>query len=80
MLLTGKNMYRYFKLNSNFQLQPTHDRLIKKDLPVSNDYSCHAWIDRRIIICSTRGDIFLVEMSGEFKMLLTSAPGPSFNI
>lgn len=59
-------------------MSPTHEKLIKKDLQVSTHYSTHAWIDKRLIVCSVVGDIFLVEMNGEFKMILPSSPGPSF--
>lgn len=37
-------------------------------------------MDRRIIITTIEGDILLAEMGGDFKMILPSAPGPSFKI
>jgi len=53
-----------------------HEKLIKKDLKVSSNYSCHAWIDNRLIICSNSGEIFIAETTGDFKMLLASSPSP----
>jgi hypothetical protein len=77
VLITGKNIYRYLKLNASMQLTFAHDRLIKKDNNmISTNYTCHAWIDRKLIVCSAVGDIFLAEMSGDFKMILPSSPGP----
>lgn len=59
-------------------LSPVHEKLIKKENQISTNYSCHGWIDRRLIICSNEGDIFLAEMTGDFKMILPASPGPSF--
>lgn len=70
VLITGKNTYRYLKMNQNLILQPSHDRLIKKENNFCADYTCHGWIDKRLIICTSQGDIFLAETSGEFKMCL----------
>lgn len=59
------------KMNKqNFQLQPSHEKLIKKENSICADYTCHAWIDKRLIICSSEGDIFLAETHGDFKMIL----------
>jgi len=43
-------------------------------------YTSHLWIDRRIIVTTIEGDVLLAEMSGEYKMMLPSSPGPSFKI
>jgi hypothetical protein len=79
-LVTGKNCYRYLKLNINFQLGVQHDKLIKKDLNISTDYTSQLWMDRRIILTTIEGDVLLAEMSGDYKMMLPSSPGPSFKI
>lgn len=57
-----------------------HEKLIKKDLNISTNYTSHLWLDRRIIVTTFEGDILLAEMSGDFKMMLPSSPGPSFKI
>ena len=78
--MTGKNIYRYLKLNINLQLGVQHEKLIKKDLNISTHYTSQLWIDRRIIVSTIEGDILLAEMSGDYKMMLPSSPGPSFKI
>ena len=80
VLITGKNIYQYLKMNQNFQMQPAHSKLIKKDNNFSTDYTAHGWIDKRIIVCSSEGNIFLAETSGEYKMILPSQPGTGFKI
>ena len=79
-MVTGKNCYRYLKLNINSQLCVYHEKLIKKDLNISMHYTSHLWLDRRIIVTTIEGDILLAEMTGDFKMMLPSSPGPSFKI
>lgn len=37
-------------------------------------------MDRRIIVTTIEGDVLLAEMSGDYKMMLPSSPGPSFKI
>jgi hypothetical protein len=48
-------------------------------MDISQEYTCHAWIDKRLIICTAVGDILIAEMSGDFKMVLASSPGPQFS-
>lgn len=69
------------KLNSSMQLTFVHDRLIKKDTNlISTNYTCHGWIDRKLFVCTAAGDILIAETTGDFKMILSSSPGPTFNI
>ena len=63
LVITGKHVYRYLKMNNNFQLQPFHERLIKKESSISTHFTCHAFIERRLIICTAEGDILLAENS-----------------
>lgn len=75
-MVTGKNCYRYLKLNINLQLGFHHDKLMKKDINVSTTFTSHLWLDRRIFVTTNEGDILIAEASGDFKMVLPSSPGP----
>jgi hypothetical protein len=59
---------------------PIQERLIKKDIEVSKCYTAFAWIDKMLLISTKLGDVLIADMSGEFKMILASSPGPSFKI
>jgi hypothetical protein len=62
-------------------MQPIHNTLIRKEKStVSTLFTCHIWLDKRIIICTWEGDILLAEPTGEFKMKLKTAPGFTFPI
>ena len=51
-----------------------------KKIKCSTHYTCHLWLDKRIIVCTVDGEILLMEISGEFKMTLSTAPGGNFSI
>jgi hypothetical protein len=74
LVVTGKDVYRYFKIGENFALQQTKS-LFGKDVSISKNYTCHVWIDTRLILCTARGDILIGDTLGEFKFVLPESPG-----
>jgi len=80
LLVTGNNLYNFFKINET-NLQTLRGSLMKKDKGrFSTDYTCHIWINKKIIVCTHEGEILLCEHNGDFKMCLPQSPGPEFNI
>jgi hypothetical protein len=52
-------------------MKVVHTGIVKKDLNVSTNYTCHSWLsDGRLLLCNDFGDILLIESSGDFKMVL----------
>jgi hypothetical protein len=52
-VVTGNNIYRYFKVTQSLQLVETVTQLVKKDLKVgSMNLVGHIWVEKRIVICS----------------------------
>ena len=81
IIATGKNTYRFFRLQDNNTLKVVHQQVHKKETTVSTNYTCHALLsDGRILICTDYGEIVLLENSGEFKMVLAESPGQNFKI
>ena len=75
LLVTGKNLYKYFKINES-SMRITHPMLVKKSkCQASSHYTTHVWFDKRILISTVGGEILIAELSGEFKMMLSSSPG-----
>lgn len=76
LLVTGKNTYRFFRMQETHQMKVIHTAIQKKDLAISTNYTCHTWLsDGRILICNDQGDIVLLESTGDFKMVLSESPG-----
>jgi len=62
-------------------MRATQTQLAKKEKTrCSAHYTCHLWLEKRIVVCTQEGDILLAELSGEFKMLLPNSPGANFSI
>jgi hypothetical protein len=62
-------------------MKVVHTGILKKDLAVSTNYTCHTWLsDGRILLCTDQGEILLLENSGDFKMVLSQSPFEAFNI
>jgi hypothetical protein len=55
-------------------------QLTKKEQGFSNQYMCHTWTDSWLILYTEKGEILLVETSGDFKMLLPDSPVHQFSI
>lgn len=51
-----------------------------KDISISKNYTCHIWIDTRLILCTAKGDILIGDTLGEFKFVLPESPGIQFPI
>ena len=68
-------------MGENNQIRETHKQLIKKDqLSYSTHYTCHAWVDNHLIVCTIKGEIMYCDLNGDFKMMLSDSPGPLFQI
>lgn len=81
LFVTGKNVYKFFKISESM-MRPIINGLAKKDKVRLNttNYSTHIWVDKKILIMTDEGDIMISETSGEFKMMLPSAPQSNFSI
>lgn len=42
-------------------MKAVHNVLTKKDSTISTNYTCHAWVDKRLIVCTAKGDILIAE-------------------
>lgn len=52
LLVTGKNVYKFFKVTET-AVRIMHNDLIKKSkCAASTHYTCHLWMEKRIIICT----------------------------
>jgi hypothetical protein len=81
VLVTGNNTYKFYRVQENNNLKPTHTQIVKKEAHISNNFTCHAWLpDGRLIVCTDQGEIMLLESSGDYKMLLAESPGEGFYI
>lgn len=68
-------------MTENNVLRQTHAQLIKKDQSsFSTNYTCHAWVDNHLIICTAKGEIMYCDNNGDFKMMLADSPGATFRI
>jgi len=81
VLVTGNSVYKFYRVLENNILKPTHTQILKKDSHISNNYTCHTWLpDGRLLVCTDKGEIMLLEMNGDWKMSLNEAPGDDFYI
>jgi hypothetical protein len=67
-------------VQENNSLKATHTSILKKEAHISNNFTCHAWLEGRLIVCTDSGEIMLLESSGDYKMLVTESPGEGFYI
>jgi hypothetical protein len=81
ILVTGNSTYKFYRVTDNNVLQPKHVSILKKESHISNHYTCHTWLpDGRLLVCTDQGEIMLLEMSGEYRSLLSESPGDGFYI
>lgn len=81
VLVTGNNVYRYFKIGDNQQLKSIPQSTQKRDAQISPNYTCHCWLkEGKFLIGTDQGEIMLFESNGDYKMLLQESPGESFYI
>jgi len=72
IIVTGKDVYKYYNLSDTNQLKCNHSTFSRKDdsqnPPISTNFVCHAWVDGgKFIVCTDIGQILLFESSGDFK-------------
>lgn len=82
VLVTGKDVFKYYRLLDNNTLKLLHGAMPKKEADISKNYKCHAWLsDGKFIVCTDLGQIMLFEASGDYKQVQISDPRkPSFPI
>ena len=81
VLVTGNSTYKFYRVTDNNMLQIKHVSILKKESHISNNYTCHTWLpDGRLLVCTDQGEIMLLEMSGEYRQLLSESPGDGFYI
>jgi len=79
--VTGNNTFRYFKVGDGNTLKCNHSQIAKKEANISSNYTCHTWLpDGRILVCTDKGEILLLESTGDWKMMLHESPQEDFNI
>jgi WD40 repeat protein len=80
VIVTGKDVYRFYRLQENNTFKCHPKELQTKNVPdISTDISCHTWLaDGRFILCNEKGQIMLMESNGEFKsnMILSTPKAP----
>ena len=81
-MVTGSNVYKYYKIKDLNEFIADHTQLNNKDRQLTTQYSCHAWMQDtgRLIVCTENGEIMLCETSGEFMAYIHDSPGESFKI
>ena len=81
IVVTGRNMYRFYRMQENHTLKVIHQTLAKKDPLTSSAYAGHSWLpDGRLLLATEAGDVLLIESSGDFKMALSCSPGHTFRV
>ena len=72
IIVTGKDVYKFYNLTENNQLKCAHHNFSRRDEntanPISNNFVCHAWLaDGKFIVCTDIGQILLFEANGDYK-------------
>ena len=81
VLVTGNGTFKYYKVSESNSLKNTQNAIGKKESHISNNYTCHAWLqDGRLLVCTDQGEIMLLESDGSYKMLISDSPGDGFYI
>lgn len=80
LVVTGRNIYKYYKITDNTSMKAQHNKLTKKETNFSTQYNAHTWTDNRLIIYTERGEVLLADTNGDFKMLMSESPLGNFNI
>lgn len=74
ILVTGKDVYKYYHLTETNQLKIQHSNFARKDdnsnPAISTNFVCHSWLaDGRFILCTDIGQILQFEANGDYKGL-----------
>ena len=57
------------------------NQLTKKDhTAYSLNYTCHAWVDGYLLVCTDRGEILACDQHADFKLKLYDSPDAAFRI
>lgn len=78
ILVTGKDVYKYYHLTDMNQLKCNHAGFNRKDdsqtPAISTNFVCHAWMaDGKFVVCTDIGQMLLFETSGDFKNIQITA-------
>ena len=61
-MVTGKNCLRYYRMNEAGVLSQRVTQLSKKDQHLQDrNYTCHAWLDNHLLVCTDRGEILFCD-------------------
>jgi len=44
------------------------------------NYTCHAWVQEILLVCTDRGEIMFCDLNAEFKLMIVDSPGRTFEI
>jgi hypothetical protein len=80
LVITGKDIYKYYKIIDNQTMKCQVNQLTKKESNFSTQYNAHTWTDDRLILYTEKGEILLAEQEGDFKMLMSESPVGNFKI
>jgi len=82
VVLTGSNVYKYYKIKDFTDFIADHTQLNNKDRQISTHYSCHTWMQDtgRLVVATENGEIMLCETSGEFMAYINESPGEGYKI
>ena len=79
--MLGNNCYKYYKLMENGQFVQRSNQLTKKDpFMYSTNYTCHAWVNNYLLVCTDRGEILLCDHNCDFKFMIADSPSHSYKI
>ena len=83
IIVTGKDVYKFYMLSDNANLKQLHSSFARKDdqQPLSTNFVCHTWLaDGKFIVCTDIGQILLFEQSGDFKQVTIETKDPKYPI
>ncbi len=78
IVVTGRDVYRYYTLTDTNQLKLSHSGFTRKDesaAAISTNWVRHAWLsDGKFVVCTDIGQILIFEQTGDFKNIQISDP------
>ena len=68
VVVTGNNIYKYYKIKDMNEFIADHTQLNNKDRQLSTQYSAHTWMQDtgRLVVTTENGEIMVCETSGEY--------------
>ena len=75
-VVTGTDMYKFMRTPDLSSFDVHHTQLRPPREGISTDYTCHVWTKdtMQLVVCTAKGDIMLVNHSGEFQLFIPGAP------